>query len=163
MVAYSILLALASWIAMLLRILLGQPGWSVPLVGVAGVVVVARLGRRAHHRWLAPLAGIFSGAPLPWHFLAAPFALLFVGALAHRTRLMFPVRGVLPTTAFGTAAATLALGVMILFPGREADLTLGRGGWPWAVGGLVATGLLTALIDRLVESSPGFRHAITRV
>ena len=161
--AYSILLALAAWIAMLLRILLGEPGWIVPLVGVAGIVVVARRGRRPHHRWLAPLMGIFTGAPLPWHFLAAPFALLVVGALAHRTRLMFPVRGVLAAVAIGVTAATLALGVMMLFPGADADLTLGRGGWPWAVGGLAATGVLTALIDRLVESSPGFRHAITRV
>lgn len=162
MVLLLLLLALATWSAVLVQICAGPLAWAVPSVPLAATLLVARWSHPGRYRAACLVLGPVAGLAVAGGLLVPTIVLLLLAACAHRTRRWFPVRGLRGHLAYGCVFAFLELGLLLVFPMEGPGLTLEPGGWPWAVAGLLLTGWLFAVLDRLARSWPALAHVLTR-
>lgn len=162
MVLIWIGLAVAVWLAGLVRLGGGPQAWLVPSIALAAVLVCARWAPPARHRATALVTGLVAGIPLQGMFLVPAVVLLLLGALAWNTRRLFPITGPIGLFVLGLMYAFLQTALLHLFPATPPTLKLAGGDWTGAVGGLFLTAALFVLLEVAVGHSRKLRHALQR-
>lgn len=162
--AVACMSALITAVAVGFELMLGRAGLLAPS---AGLVMVALVGRRAPSdrvRIVAVTAGLVAGSVIEGGVLVVPVVYVLLGHLAGIVRRVIPMETAVGLGLWGVTLGAFEGLMLAAFsvPGRLNTMADGNGPWPWALAGLVATGLCFAAAEVMVSNIPRLKHAIER-
>lgn len=158
----TLVAVLATWIAVALEISVGAPGPLIPSIGLVVAVLAGRRSPPERIRWVATGAGLAAGSAVEGGLLLVPAVYLVLASLAGIARRSLALESPVRLATVGLLLALLEACVFAAFqvPGRLTKL--GDGAWPWAMAGLVLTGVAFAAGEFMIARAPRLRHALER-
>ena len=147
---------------MAVEISIGGPGPIVPSIGLVVAILVGRRSPPERVRWVALAVGLVAGSVVEGGLFVVPATYLVLASVAGVARrslaLESPVR--LALTGFVLALFEACALAVFQVPGRLTKLA--DGSWPWAMAGLVLTGVVFGFSEFVIERAPRVRHVLER-
>jgi hypothetical protein len=152
----------ATWVAVAVEVSVGGPGPLVPSIGLVVAVLAGRRSPPGRVRWVALAAGLVAGSVVEGGLFVVPATYLLLASAAGIARRSLALETPVRLAVAGLVFALLEACALAVFqvPGRLTKLA--DGAWPWAMAGLVLTGVVFVFGEFVIARAPRVRHAFRR-